>query len=93
MGLLNLCVAFCDLTDCASLQRQAFFRKKLLQSSHSMRATLLGQDRYRRRYLVLPHLGGVLVEGPEELLSKSYNKTWLNPSFRFCKPFFLHIFS
>ncbi|XP_041801441.1 bromodomain adjacent to zinc finger domain protein 2A isoform X2 [Chelmon rostratus] len=50
-------------------KRQAFFRKKLLQSSHSMRATLLGQDRYRRRYLVLPHLGGVLVEGPEELLS------------------------
>uniref|UniRef100_I3KK72 Bromodomain adjacent to zinc finger domain, 2A n=1 Tax=Oreochromis niloticus TaxID=8128 RepID=I3KK72_ORENI len=52
-------------------KRQAFFRKKLLQSSHSMRAILLGQDRYRRRYLALPHLGGVLVEGPEELLSKS----------------------
>nr|XP_046252327.1 bromodomain adjacent to zinc finger domain protein 2A [Scatophagus argus] len=50
-------------------KRQAFFRKKLLQSTHSMRATLLGQDRYRRRYLVLPHLGGVLVEGPEELLT------------------------
>ncbi|XP_070694978.1 bromodomain adjacent to zinc finger domain protein 2A [Pempheris klunzingeri] len=50
-------------------KRQAFFRKKLLQSSHSMRAVLLGQDRYRRRYLALPHLGGVLVEGPEELLS------------------------
>uniref|UniRef100_A0A4W6ET75 Bromodomain adjacent to zinc finger domain, 2A n=1 Tax=Lates calcarifer TaxID=8187 RepID=A0A4W6ET75_LATCA len=50
-------------------KRQAFFRKKLLQSSHSMRATLLGQDRYRRRYLALPHLGGVLVEGPEELLT------------------------
>ncbi|XP_044068494.1 bromodomain adjacent to zinc finger domain protein 2A isoform X2 [Siniperca chuatsi] len=50
-------------------KRQAFFRKKLLQSSHSMRATLLGQDRYRRRYLALPHLGGILVEGPEELLT------------------------
>ncbi|GLD50029.1 bromodomain adjacent to zinc finger domain protein 2A [Lates japonicus] len=50
-------------------KRQSFFRKKLLQSSHSMRATLLGQDRYRRRYLALPHLGGVLVEGPEELLT------------------------
>lgn len=36
-----------------------------------MRAVLLGQDRYRRRYLALPHLGGVLVEGPEELLSES----------------------
>lgn len=50
-------------------KRQAFFRKKLLQTTHSMRATLLGQDRYRRRYLALPHLGGVLVEGPEELLT------------------------
>ncbi|XP_069382190.1 bromodomain adjacent to zinc finger domain protein 2A [Paralichthys olivaceus] len=50
-------------------KRQAFFRKKLLQTSHSMRAILLGQDRYRRRYLALPHLGGVLVEGPEELLT------------------------
>ncbi|KAK2851651.1 hypothetical protein Q5P01_007927 [Channa striata] len=50
-------------------KRQAFFHKKLLQSSHSMRAILLGQDRYRRRYLALPHLGGVLVEGPEELLT------------------------
>ncbi|TKS77828.1 Zinc finger domain protein 2A [Collichthys lucidus] len=51
-------------------KRQAFFRKKLLQTTHSMRATLLGQDRYRRRYLALPHLGGVLVEGPEELLTE-----------------------
>ncbi|KAM9343756.1 bromodomain adjacent to zinc finger domain protein 2A isoform 2-T2 [Pholidichthys leucotaenia] len=49
-------------------KRQVFFRKKLLQSSQSMRAIMLGQDRYRRRYLALPHLGGVLVEGPEELL-------------------------
>lgn len=61
-----------------SPQRQAFFRKKLLQSSHSMRAVLLGQDRYRRRYLALPHLGGVLVEGPEELLSESKNRFILN---------------
>ncbi|XP_017265046.1 bromodomain adjacent to zinc finger domain protein 2A isoform X2 [Kryptolebias marmoratus] len=50
-------------------KRQALFRKKLLQSSHSMRIIMLGQDRYRRRYLALPHLGGILVEGPEELLT------------------------
>uniref|UniRef100_A0A8C7YJE7 Bromodomain adjacent to zinc finger domain, 2A n=1 Tax=Oryzias sinensis TaxID=183150 RepID=A0A8C7YJE7_9TELE len=50
-------------------KRQAFFRKKLLQTSHSMRVVMLGQDRYRRRYLALPHLGAVLVEGPEELLT------------------------
>ncbi|KAL1021450.1 hypothetical protein UPYG_G00013400 [Umbra pygmaea] len=50
-------------------KRQVFFRKKLLQSSHSVRAVSLGQDRFRRRYWVLPHLGGVLVEGPEEILA------------------------
>lgn len=50
-------------------KRQAFFRKKLLQSSTSMRAILLGQDRYRRRYIALPNLGMVLVEGPEEILT------------------------
>ncbi|XP_062315265.1 bromodomain adjacent to zinc finger domain protein 2A [Osmerus eperlanus] len=49
-------------------KRQVFFRKKLLQSSHSLRAVSLGQDRFRRRYWALPHLGGVLVEGPEEIL-------------------------
>lgn len=51
-------------------QRQVFFRKKLLQSSHSLRAVSLGQDRFRRRYWLLPHLGGVLVEGPEEILGE-----------------------
>uniref|UniRef100_A0A674ERS8 Bromodomain adjacent to zinc finger domain, 2A n=1 Tax=Salmo trutta TaxID=8032 RepID=A0A674ERS8_SALTR len=50
-------------------KRQVFFRKKLLQSSHSLRAVSLGQDRFRRRYWLLPHLGGVLVEGPEEILA------------------------
>ncbi|XP_072306374.1 bromodomain adjacent to zinc finger domain protein 2A [Eucyclogobius newberryi] len=50
-------------------KRQVFFRKKLLQSSQSMRAILLGQDRYRRRYIALPNLGMVLVEGPEEILT------------------------
>ncbi|KAI5095905.1 bromodomain adjacent to zinc finger domain protein 2A [Silurus meridionalis] len=50
-------------------KRQEFFRKKLLQSSHCMRAMLLGQDRYHRRYWLLPNIGGVLVEGPEELLA------------------------
>uniref|UniRef100_A0A8C9RQF6 Bromodomain adjacent to zinc finger domain, 2A n=1 Tax=Scleropages formosus TaxID=113540 RepID=A0A8C9RQF6_SCLFO len=47
-------------------KRQVFFRKKLLQASHSLRAMSLGQDRYRRRYWVMPYIGGILVEGPEE---------------------------
>ncbi|NXJ14642.1 BAZ2A protein, partial [Odontophorus gujanensis] len=42
-------------------KRQMFFRKKLLHSSQTLRAALLGQDRYRRRYWVLPHLGGIFV--------------------------------
>ncbi|KAG2467559.1 BAZ2A protein, partial [Polypterus senegalus] len=47
-------------------ERQIFFRKKLQHNSQTLRALSLGQDRYRRRYWVLPHVGGVLVEGSEE---------------------------
>ncbi|XP_026887772.2 bromodomain adjacent to zinc finger domain protein 2A isoform X1 [Electrophorus electricus] len=50
-------------------KRQVFFRKKLLQSSHCMRAMSLGQDRYRRRYWLMPHVGALLVEGAEEILA------------------------
>ncbi|XP_043388543.1 LOW QUALITY PROTEIN: bromodomain adjacent to zinc finger domain protein 2A [Chelonia mydas] len=46
-------------------KRQMFFRKKLLHASQTLRAAALGQDRYRRRYWVLPHLGGIFVEGSE----------------------------
>ncbi|KAA0706892.1 Zinc finger domain protein 2A [Triplophysa tibetana] len=50
-------------------KRQQFFRKKLFQSSHSMRAVSLGQDRYRRRYLLLPYMGCLVVEGAEDILA------------------------
>ncbi|XP_073939770.1 bromodomain adjacent to zinc finger domain protein 2A isoform X3 [Castor canadensis] len=46
-------------------QRQIFFRKRLLQSSQMLRAVSLGQDRYKRRYWVLPYLTGIFVEGTE----------------------------
>ncbi|XP_048343814.1 bromodomain adjacent to zinc finger domain protein 2A isoform X2 [Sphaerodactylus townsendi] len=46
-------------------KRQMFFRKKLLHSSQLLRASSLGQDRYRRWYWVLPHLSGIFVEGCE----------------------------
>ncbi|KAJ8359411.1 hypothetical protein SKAU_G00159360 [Synaphobranchus kaupii] len=49
-------------------KRQVFFRKKLLHASHSLRAVFLGEDRYRRRYWALPHIGAILVEGSEEIL-------------------------
>ncbi|XP_038049473.1 bromodomain adjacent to zinc finger domain protein 2B-like isoform X4 [Patiria miniata] len=41
------------------------FRHKIFDASHSLRAIAFGQDRYRRRYWVLPHSGGLLVEGLE----------------------------
>ncbi|XP_072423341.1 bromodomain adjacent to zinc finger domain protein 2A-like isoform X2 [Chiloscyllium punctatum] len=46
-------------------KRQSFFARKLLQVSQTLRALLLGQDRFRRRYWVFPHLCGVFVEGSE----------------------------
>ncbi|XP_069086786.1 bromodomain adjacent to zinc finger domain protein 2A isoform X1 [Pleurodeles waltl] len=45
------------------IKRQTFFRKKLFHASQLLRAVSLGQDRYRRRYWVLPHLGGIFLEG------------------------------
>ncbi|XP_053157523.1 bromodomain adjacent to zinc finger domain protein 2A isoform X2 [Hemicordylus capensis] len=52
-------------------KRQMFFRKKLLHASQLLRASSLGQDRYRRRYWVLPHLGGIFVEGCEASTASS----------------------
>ncbi|XP_011918826.1 PREDICTED: bromodomain adjacent to zinc finger domain protein 2A isoform X5 [Cercocebus atys] len=72
-------------------KRQLFFRKKLLHSSQMLRAVSLGQDRYRRRYWVLPYLAGIFVEGtegnlvPEDVIKKETDSlkvaahTSLNP--------------
>uniref|UniRef100_A0A8C5MCH0 Bromodomain adjacent to zinc finger domain 2A n=1 Tax=Leptobrachium leishanense TaxID=445787 RepID=A0A8C5MCH0_9ANUR len=48
------------------IKRQVFFRKKILASSQRLRCVSLGQDRYRRFYWMLPHLGGFFVEGSQE---------------------------
>uniref|UniRef100_A0AAQ6ALQ7 Bromodomain adjacent to zinc finger domain, 2Ba n=1 Tax=Amphiprion ocellaris TaxID=80972 RepID=A0AAQ6ALQ7_AMPOC len=40
-------------------------RRKLFEISHSLRSMMYGQDRYRRRYWVLPHCGGVFIEAME----------------------------
>uniref|UniRef100_A0AAY4C7A4 Bromodomain adjacent to zinc finger domain 2B n=1 Tax=Denticeps clupeoides TaxID=299321 RepID=A0AAY4C7A4_9TELE len=54
-------------------KQQTQIRLKLFESSHSLRSMMFGQDRYRRRYWVLPQCGGIFVEGmesgesPEEL--------------------------
>ncbi|XP_041432063.1 bromodomain adjacent to zinc finger domain protein 2B isoform X6 [Xenopus laevis] len=55
------------------LKQQNQYRKKLFESSHCLRSMMFGQDRYRRRYWILPQCGGIFVEGmesgegPEEL--------------------------
>ncbi|CDQ57230.1 unnamed protein product [Oncorhynchus mykiss] len=46
-------------------KQQSQIRRKLFESSHSLRSMMFGQDRYRRRYWVLPQCGGVFVEGME----------------------------
>ncbi|XP_041119302.1 bromodomain adjacent to zinc finger domain protein 2B-like isoform X4 [Polyodon spathula] len=46
-------------------KQQSQFRRKLFESSHSLRSMMFGQDRYKRRYWVLPQCGGVFVEALE----------------------------
>ncbi|KAM9484211.1 bromodomain adjacent to zinc finger domain protein 2B-like isoform 18-T19 [Salvelinus alpinus] len=46
-------------------KQQSQIRWKLFESSHSLRSMMFGQDRYKRRYWVLPQCGGIFVEGME----------------------------
>lgn len=46
-------------------QQQNQYRRKLFEASHSLRSMMFGQDRYRRRYWILPQCGGIFVEGME----------------------------
>ncbi|XP_037601383.1 bromodomain adjacent to zinc finger domain protein 2B isoform X13 [Cebus imitator] len=46
-------------------KQQSQYRRKLFDASHSLRSMMFGQDRYRRRYWILPQCGGVFVEGME----------------------------
>ncbi|XP_042587829.1 bromodomain adjacent to zinc finger domain protein 2B [Cyprinus carpio] len=54
-------------------KQQTQIRRKLFEASHSLRSVMFGQDRYKRRYWLLPQCGGIFVEGlesgegPEEL--------------------------
>ncbi|KAM6421510.1 bromodomain adjacent to zinc finger domain protein 2B isoform 2-T2 [Rhynochetos jubatus] len=47
------------------LKQQSQYRKKLFEASHCLRSMMFGQDRYRRRFWILPQCGGVFVEGME----------------------------
>ncbi|XP_031534322.1 bromodomain adjacent to zinc finger domain protein 2B isoform X10 [Vicugna pacos] len=46
-------------------KQQSQYRRKLFDASHSLRSMMFGQDRYRRRYWILPQCGGIFVEGME----------------------------
>ncbi|XP_026231800.1 bromodomain adjacent to zinc finger domain protein 2B isoform X3 [Anabas testudineus] len=46
-------------------KQQNHIRQKLFDSSHSLHSMAIGQDRYKRRYWVLPQCGGIFVEGME----------------------------
>ncbi|KAG7466909.1 hypothetical protein MATL_G00147360 [Megalops atlanticus] len=46
-------------------KQQSQIRRKLFEASHSLRSMMFGQDRYKRRYWVLPQCGGIFVEGME----------------------------
>ncbi|XP_034742358.1 bromodomain adjacent to zinc finger domain protein 2B isoform X3 [Etheostoma cragini] len=48
-----------------TFKQQSQIRQKLSDSSHSLRSMTIGQDRYKRRYWVLPQCSGIFVEGME----------------------------
>ncbi|XP_072301489.1 bromodomain adjacent to zinc finger domain protein 2B [Eucyclogobius newberryi] len=49
----------------SAAKQQTELRHKLLESSYFLRSMMLGQDRYKRCYWLLPQCGGVFVEGVE----------------------------
>lgn len=53
-------------------QQQSQYRRKLFDASHSLRSMMFGQDRYRRRYWILPQCGGIFVEGMESGEGRNY---------------------
>ena len=55
-------------------QLQSQIRQKLFDSSLSLRSMMIGEDRYRRRYWVLPQCGGIFVEGMEN--GEGANHNW-----------------
>ena len=47
----------------------------MFDASHRLRAFSFGQDRYKRCYWALPHLGGMFVEGMESCELEDENIT------------------
>ncbi|XP_027877716.1 bromodomain adjacent to zinc finger domain protein 2B-like isoform X3 [Xiphophorus couchianus] len=49
---------------------QSEISQKLFEASHSLRSMVVGEDRYTRRYWLLPHCGGIFIEGVENELEE-----------------------
>ena len=47
------------------LQQHSQYRDKVFESSYKLRAVSFGQDRYKRRYWLLPYCGRLVLEGLE----------------------------
>ncbi|XP_023228332.1 bromodomain adjacent to zinc finger domain protein 2B-like isoform X1 [Centruroides sculpturatus] len=54
-----------DIGHISDGEQQTQYQNKLTRACHTIRATTFGQDRYKRRYWVLPYSGGIFVEGLE----------------------------
>ncbi|CAM9630898.1 unnamed protein product [Lampetra planeri] len=67
-------------------KQQNLYRRKLFEASHSLRALTFGQDRYRRRYWVLPHCGGLFVEAMESAEGKTHLRATKEEQERNCPP-------
>ncbi|KAG8585679.1 hypothetical protein GDO81_005109 [Engystomops pustulosus] len=61
-------------------KRQMFLRKKISSCSQRLRCMSLGQDRYRRFYWMLPHIGGIFVEGLAENSGYTSDTLQIEPS-------------
>uniref|UniRef100_A0A3P8PR94 Bromodomain adjacent to zinc finger domain 2B n=1 Tax=Astatotilapia calliptera TaxID=8154 RepID=A0A3P8PR94_ASTCA len=58
-------------------KQQSQIRQKLFDSSHLLRSVMIGQDRYKRRYWVLPQCSGIFVEGTESSEGAKQNQCLL----------------
>ncbi|XP_067687467.1 bromodomain adjacent to zinc finger domain protein 2B-like isoform X8 [Haliotis asinina] len=46
-------------------KQHGLYRNKVFDASHKLRGLTLGQDRYKRRFWILPYAGGLYLEGLE----------------------------
>lgn len=64
----------CNVIFFLSFKLQSEISQKLFEASHSLRSMMAGEDRYRRRYWLLPQCRGIFVEGVENGKLKNQNR-------------------